>query len=189
MSGPNSPDRQRPYPNQTTSSSDFDLPPGVTPLPRDPNQPLHKRPRVFIHRPDEDPQAELDALKNTSYIEAARTVQLSDFTSLHKQPCVRDALLPGIAGGAGVGALRFVMGAKLVRSYNWAVGTCALTSLVMYQVCQRRRRYDKDGIRQAVKILDEKQKLQQKKQEEEAALQSSALPTKAGGFWSSLKFW
>lgn len=178
------------HPNQTVSSSTSDpqLPPGVNALPRDPNQPIHKRPRVFIHRPDEDPEAEFQARENTSYIEAARTIQPSDLLSVHKTPCFRDAMLPGIVGGAGIGALRFVAGAGIMKSCNWSSVAFVGVSCIMYEVCQRRRAYDKDGIRQAVKVLDEKQKL--KDAEEKAKKETQDLGKKGGAsIWGTFKFW
>ena len=81
-------------------------------LPRDPNQKEHKKPRAFIHRPDEDSEATEEARRNATLMDAAKTIKGEDF-SLDKvggQPCVRNALLPGIGGGIGVGALRFMFG-------------------------------------------------------------------------------
>lgn len=81
-------------------------------LPRDPNQKEHKKPRAFIHRPDEDPEAAEEARKHASYVDAAKTIKTDDFAKVAQQPCVRNALLPGIGGGMGIGALRFVIGSK-----------------------------------------------------------------------------
>lgn len=94
-------------PNLTTSDPGTE---NFKPLPRDPNQPIHKKPRVFIHRPNEDPEEENEARKNLSMIEAAKTIQLEDFTKVHQTPCFRDAVMPAIGAGGGIGALRFVVG-------------------------------------------------------------------------------
>lgn len=93
-------------------------------LPRDPNQAEHKKPRAFIHRPDEDPEAAAEARRQATYTEALKTVKGEDLTKVAQQPCVRNALLPGIGGGFGVGALRFVLGGMLVlflRSAQFSV--------------------------------------------------------------------
>ena len=147
---------------------------------------MHKRPRVFIHRLDEDPEAENEALRNTSYIEAAQTVQLSDFRQVHKLPCFRDAALPGIAGGTGIGALRFVLGGSIPKSCNYASAGFVGISIVMYELCQRRRRYDREGIRKAVKVLDEKQKI---KEAEEKTEKEAQEVQKGSSIWSTFKFW
>lgn len=89
-------------------------------LPRDPNQVEHKKPRAFIHRPDEDPEAAEEARKHASYTEAAKTISTEDFslTKMGQKPCVRDALLPGIGGGMGVGAVRFMLGGQFYSAFN-----------------------------------------------------------------------
>lgn len=80
-------------------------------LPRDMDQEIHKKPRIFIHRPtDQDAEATEDARQRASYLDAMRTIQAEDFTHVHEKPCVRNALLPAIGGGMAVGAGRFVLG-------------------------------------------------------------------------------
>lgn len=114
------------HPNLTVSSpSERNGGNGSAPVPRDPNQPIHKKPRVFIHRPNEDPAEEDEALKNTSLITAARTIQLEDFKleRMGKMPCFREAMLPSIGAGFGVGALRFILGGEW-RLYGLSSGQC-----------------------------------------------------------------
>lgn len=80
-------------------------------LPRDENQEIHKKPRIFIHRPTEqDAEATEQARQQASYLDAARTIQVEDFTKVHEKPCVRNALLPAIGGGTVIGAGRLVFG-------------------------------------------------------------------------------
>lgn len=79
-------------------------------LPRSMDQEIHRHPRAFIHRPNEDPAVEAEARRNASVVDAAKTIQLEDFTKIHQTPCVRNAMLPGIGGGATIGAARFVLG-------------------------------------------------------------------------------
>lgn len=181
-------------PDQTTTDpqSDPNLPPGTPALPRDPKQPIHKKPRVFIHRPGEDPNEETSAYRNTSYLQAMRTIELSDFTRVHQAPCVRDAFLPGISGGLGVGALRFITGANVMKSCNWASATFVTLSLGMYQYCQRQRRKEKDGIRQAVSVLDKKQKekeVAETARKESEAVKSQENQQQSKSMWSTFKFW
>lgn len=86
-------------------------------LPRDPNQEEHKKPRAFIHRPDEDPEAAEEARRNATYADAVKTAKVEDLTKVGQQPCVRNALLPGIGGGVGTGAIRFILGGNVVFAY------------------------------------------------------------------------
>lgn len=57
-------------------------------------------------------------IRETSILEAAKTIKLGDFKDLHKKPCVRDSFLVGIGAGFGVGGLRAVIGGwfSLLRS-------------------------------------------------------------------------
>lgn len=85
-------------------------------LPRDPNQKEHKKPRAFIHRPDEDSAEAEEARRQATLLDAAKTIKAEDFdlSKVGGQPCVRNALLPGIGGGIGVGALRFMVGGRAI---------------------------------------------------------------------------
>ena len=183
-------------PNQTTTdATDPNLPPPSQAI--RPREPVHRKPRIFIHRPIGDEEEEAAARANTSYIEGLRTLDPSEFATLHTKPCVRDAMLPGIGGGVGVGALRFVMGASVMKSCNWAVAVTVLLGVGGYEMCQRRRRWDKDGIRQALKVLDEKQKMDARAAEEEeaearkaeAGRRAAELQERKPNFWSTFKFW
>jgi hypothetical protein len=50
--------------------------------------------------------------ENPSLTEGIKTVRLADFKQVHQYPCVREALLTGIGGGFGMGAIRAVWGSK-----------------------------------------------------------------------------
>lgn len=56
-------------------------------------------------------------LKEASYFDALRSIQLSDFQEVHKKPCVRDALLTGIGGGFGIGGVRAILGGMSTSSH------------------------------------------------------------------------
>lgn len=49
-------------------------------------------------------------VRESSILEAAKTIKLGDFRELHKKPCARESFLVGIGAGFGVGGLRAVMG-------------------------------------------------------------------------------
>lgn len=56
-------------------------------------------------------------MKEASYFDAMRSIQLSDFQEVHKKPCVRDALLTGIGGGFGIGGVRAIWGGMSTSSH------------------------------------------------------------------------
>lgn len=104
-------------------------------------------------------------------------------------------MLPGIGAGSGIGVLRFVLGASVSTSCIWAVASTNLVGVAGYEWCQRKRRIEKDRIRQAVKVLEQRQR--EKEAEEEAAARRLEEDSKAtreqrtrkAGFWGALKFW
>ncbi len=49
-------------------------------------------------------------IRETSILEAAKTIKLRDFKELHKKPCARDSFLVGIGAGFGVGGIRAIIG-------------------------------------------------------------------------------
>ena len=51
-------------------------------------------------------------IESPSYIAALKSIKASDFTEIHKKPCVRDALMTGIGGGFGIGGLRAIFGGE-----------------------------------------------------------------------------
>ncbi|KAI9677773.1 MAG: hypothetical protein M1829_002545 [Trizodia sp. TS-e1964] len=115
---------------------------------------------------------------NLSIIEAAKTIKLEDFKEVHKKPCVRNALLAGILGGFGVGGVRGILGASLLKASHWAVGSFCLTSLLMHEFCQFRRRREKQLMKRAVEVMDRKREKFAKAQEE-ARIQREEARAKA----------
>ncbi|KAI9804135.1 MAG: hypothetical protein M1825_001537 [Sarcosagium campestre] len=107
--------------------------------------------------------------KDLSVGEAAKTIQLKDFKTIHQRPCVRDSLLYGICGGFVVGGLRAVLGAPLPRAANWAVGIFVGTSFVTYETCQYQRSRQREGMQKAVEIIDQKKAEKERKLREARA--------------------
>ncbi|KAL7272627.1 hypothetical protein RUND412_004553 [Rhizina undulata] len=109
-----------------------------------------------------------------SLTEGFKTVKLEDFKTVHMQPCVRQSLLYGIGSGFAFGGLKIVLGAPVPKAANWAAGTFAGASLVVYEYCQYRRSKEKEGMKRAVEIIDrrkaEKEKKLREKKEAEALL-------------------
>jgi len=110
-----------------------------------------------------------------------------------------------------------IITASILRACNWASASFVGISVVMYQYCQRRRTLEKEGIRKAVQVLDQKQALKDAELKAKASGQAPPVaPTRAqiaaGGvgsaaverdsasgqptgekknvpFWNSFKFW
>jgi len=57
---------------------------------------------------------------------------------------------------------------------NWASGSFVAIALGAYQLCQRRRAIEKDGIRRAVEVLDKKQAM--KAMQEQASKGEKGAP-------------
>lgn len=66
---------------------------------------------------------------------------------------------------------------------NWASGSFVTIALGAYQLCQRRRAIEKDGIRRAVEVLDKKQAMKNMQEQaakgEKGAPQATSTITKA----------
>ena len=155
-------------------------------------KPEHVKPRLFIHRPVSTEEEAEEASKQVSYVDAARSIKLEDFSNVHHTPCFRNAMLPGIAGGMGVGAIRFLIGANAMAAANWAVGGFAGIAFVTHGFCQRRRSLEKEGIRRAVEVLDKKDAFKEasKAQMDIPKVTEPQEPPKQGNnFWSTFKFW
>ena len=104
----------------TMSSSSPDSPtssPSTSPPPPSVN-PHSKTPNVFpggtAHTAG-GVSASASAKQDYSFFDAAKTIHLSDFKTLHQKPCVRDALMTGIASGAAIGGGAAVLG----RECHW----------------------------------------------------------------------
>ena len=50
--------------------------------------------------------------KSPTLRQAVMAIKMEDFTSIHKKPCVREALLTGIGVGFGVGGIRASLGGR-----------------------------------------------------------------------------
>jgi len=62
-----------------------------------------------------------------------------DLRNIGNVPCARQALLTGIAGGTGFGAVMFLSRRRTWQAANWAVGTFVGISALMWENCRRKR--------------------------------------------------
>lgn len=68
-----------------------------------------------VEQQQQELKAKLGGQQRATIGEAVGTIKAEDFLSVHHAPCSRQGLLTGIGGGAGVGALRFVLGGTSAR--------------------------------------------------------------------------
>lgn len=83
--------------------------------------------------------------------------------------------------------------AKVWPACNWAVGTFAVVSIGAYEFCQRRRRQELEGMKQAVQMMAEIKKKKQKEAEEakaaRAAQEEEERRKKSWWNLANYKFW
>ncbi|WOO83787.1 Cytochrome c oxidase assembly protein cox20, mitochondrial [Vanrija pseudolonga] len=70
-----------------------------------------------------------------------------DFEHMGQWPCVRNALMYGIAGGAGIGAVRFLGSRRVHSAGSWAVATFIATSIGTRELCESQRRKELANMR------------------------------------------
>ncbi|KAK3935117.1 hypothetical protein QBC46DRAFT_398232 [Diplogelasinospora grovesii] len=102
-----------------------------------------------------------------SLTEVVQTIKPKDFLSVHKAPCSRQGFLTGIGAGAGIGAIRWIMGLPVPKAANWAVGTGAAAALAQYEFCQWRRRQEREKMKRVVEVYDRKQAEMKAKEEQQ----------------------
>lgn len=112
--------------------------------------------------------------QEATVLNAIRMVNPSDFTSLHQLPCVREAFLQAFFAGFLVSGITVITGrpvGKAVSNFGWAF---LPTSVVGFQYCQYQRGREREGMRQAIKIVEQKKeeraKLMAEKREKWLAL-------------------
>ena len=64
--------------------------------------------------------------------------------------------------------------ASVWKTCNWAVGSFAFGSLLMFEYCQRRRQIEKQGIKMAMDVIDRKRAEKKKKAEEAKTAETKA---------------
>ncbi|CEJ90290.1 hypothetical protein VHEMI06083 [[Torrubiella] hemipterigena] len=117
---------------------------------------------------------------------AVSTIKKEDFGNIAQMPCARGGLLTGIASGATVGGLRFVMRGNVGKAANWAVGFFLLGSAASYEYCQYKRRAERIQMQRTIEVVAEK-KREQAKKAEEAKQKREEERKKAEHRW--YKFW
>ncbi|WVN85859.1 uncharacterized protein L203_101011 [Cryptococcus depauperatus CBS 7841] len=73
-----------------------------------------------------------------------------DFENIGQVPCARKSLLYGIAGGAGLGAVRFLGSRQPLSAGHWAVWSFVAISAFQWETCTRARRKELAQMRTIV---------------------------------------
>ncbi|KAK8865838.1 hypothetical protein IAR55_000986 [Kwoniella newhampshirensis] len=101
--------------------------------------------------PDPEPRPEVENLtgdKMTDLKAALKRIRpLEDFENIGKIPCARNSLLYGIAGGTGIGAVRFLGSRRPWLAANWAVGSFLAIAVFQWETCNRARRKEIQQMR------------------------------------------
>ncbi|MCJ1236600.1 hypothetical protein MMC14_004582 [Varicellaria rhodocarpa] len=138
-------------------------------------------------------------------VDAFKTIKVEDLTEVHKKPCVREALMVGIAGGFGIGGARGIFGSTVFSACNFATLSFIVLSAGMYEFCQRKRQLEMNSIKRATEIMErkkiEKEKEMEGKREErrkrregeerrkERESRGGSRSQDGGGNKGSWKFW
>jgi cytochrome c oxidase assembly protein subunit 20 len=117
---------------------------------------------------EEEKTAPLEAPEAT-VSNALRTISLSDYSTFHQIPCVRTSLLNGMIAGFALGSIVFISGRPIWRASNYAVWGFVGTSGVSYKWCKWELQREREGMRAAVKIIDEKKEEKKRLYEERKA--------------------
>ncbi|KAI9638956.1 uncharacterized protein MKK02DRAFT_41986 [Dioszegia hungarica] len=95
-----------------------------------------------ISEPVSDEQLSGDRV--TDIKKALETIDLkNDFRNIEQIPCIRQSLLSGIAGGAGIGAVRYLASRSPRAGANWAVASFVIVSIFQC-ASETARRHEKD---------------------------------------------
>ena len=139
--------------------------------------------------------------KDPTISNALKAIEFSDAKAFHQQPCVREALLQGGGVGTFAGGSLWIIGRSPMKAANVGFWAFMGTAFVGYQWCQQVRRKEKEGMRTAVHIIQEKEEEKRKrfqdlrakrlKQKEEAQLeaQRKKLEESSARGGNSFKFW
>ncbi|PFH57687.1 hypothetical protein XA68_14697 [Ophiocordyceps unilateralis] len=143
------------------------------------------------------PQPSADATSETAHppsqptiSDAIATISKKDLLQVASLPCAREGFLTGIAAGAGLGGLKFLLHGNVPKSVNWAVGIFVVGSAASYEYCQFRRRAQRLRlIRQMEIVNDQRRELARKAAEEKETRRREEEEERAKAQKSWYKFW
>ncbi|KAH8693015.1 hypothetical protein BGW36DRAFT_302255 [Talaromyces proteolyticus] len=133
--------------------------------------------------------------KELTMSQSLSSITMKDFSNFHRKPCARDSLMLGMGAGFGIGGIRGIVGGftAIWPACNWAVGTFAITSIISYEFCQRRRVNEVKGMKEAVELMQQLKVKKEKETEQlKAAREAEAATERKQKSWTNLsnyKFW
>ncbi|KND89330.1 Cytochrome c oxidase protein 20, mitochondrial [Tolypocladium ophioglossoides CBS 100239] len=99
--------------------------------------------------------------------DAVSMIKKEDFANVASTPCARQGFLTGIASGAGLGGLKFVLQGNATKSANWAVGIFVLGSVASYEYCQYQRRSERIQMKRHIEVVTQNKREQARKAAED----------------------
>ncbi|RCI12380.1 hypothetical protein L249_0045 [Ophiocordyceps polyrhachis-furcata BCC 54312] len=121
-------------------------------------------------QPGIEPDSPLE-VRSPTLSDAFATITKEDFLHVAKKPCAREGLLTGIAAGAGIGGLKFLLQGNVPKAANWAVGIFVVGSAASYEYCQFRRRAQRRTMMRRIEIVNEDRREKARKAAEERQTQ------------------
>ncbi|KAF5010688.1 hypothetical protein FDECE_3148 [Fusarium decemcellulare] len=121
--------------------------------------------------------------------EAVSMIKKDDFANVANTPCARQGFLTGIASGAGIGGLRFVLRGSATSAANWAVGVFVLGSMASYEWCQYLRREERRQMKRHIEVVTENRREQAKKIADARQEHARLAAEKAAAERPWYKFW
>ncbi|KAH7155140.1 hypothetical protein B0J13DRAFT_604186 [Dactylonectria estremocensis] len=118
-------------------------------------------------KPIEDGSATVNGAANPNsrptITEAMGMIKKDDFLTVANSPCARQGFITGIASGAGLGGLKFVVQGNATKAANWAVGFFVLGSMASYEYCQYLRRVERRMMKRQIEVVSENRREQAQK--------------------------
>lgn len=116
-----------------------------------------------INLPGEEKQ---EVVPEATVGNALKSVSLSDYANFAQIPCVRTSLMQGMGVGFVLGGVVFATGRTAWKASNSAVWSFLAVSMGSYQYCGVQRRRERDGMKAAVRIIEEKKEAKKARHEE-----------------------
>ncbi|RXK36387.1 hypothetical protein M231_06353 [Tremella mesenterica] len=90
--------------------------------------------------PDTEEEGKLTGNKLKDYKTAISRIDIRrDLRNIDQIPCARTSFLYGIAGGSGIGAVRYLGGKNVRSASHWAVFGFITISVLQWELCNRAR--------------------------------------------------
>lgn len=97
--------------------------------------------------------------------------------------------MTGIGSGAGIGALRWIMGLPIPKAANWGVGCGIVGAMAHYEYCQWQRRKEKEKMQRVVAVYTKKQADSRAKEAKERREKMEQQQGKEGEVSGQKKSW